>query len=96
MMRAHFKVLATTDIHAHVTNYDYYRDEILADIGLIGLSNIIHEIRSKHPNTLLIDNGDFLQGNPIGNYLRDYSLKNMHPIVSIMNELQYDAGIGKS
>lgn len=92
MMRAHFKVLATTDIHAHVTNYDYYRDEILADIGLIGLSNIIHEIRSKHPNTLLIDNGDFLQGNPIGNYLRDYALKNMHPIVSIMNELQYDAG----
>ena len=90
--RARLKVLTTTDIHAHATNYDYYRDEVLANIGLIGLSDLIKEIRSTNPNTLLLDNGDFLQGNPIGNYLRDYSIENMHPIVSIMNALKYDAG----
>lgn len=89
---ANLKVLATTDLHAHVTNYDYYRDEVLADIGLIGLADLISDIRQNNPNTLLLDNGDFLQGNPIGNYLRDYSLEHMHPIVRIMNELNYDAG----
>ncbi|MGL4673342.1 MAG: metallophosphoesterase, partial [Wohlfahrtiimonas sp.] len=90
--RAQLKILATTDLHAHVTNYDYYRDEVLADFGLIGLADAIQDIRANHPNTLLVDNGDFLQGNPIGNYLRDYSLENMHPIVRIMNELKYDVG----
>lgn len=90
--RAQLKILATTDLHAHVTNYDYYRDEVLADFGLIGLADVIQELRANHPNTLLIDNGDFLQGNPIGNYLRDYSLEKMHPIVRIMNELKYDVG----
>lgn len=90
--RAQLKILATTDLHAHVTNYDYYRDEVLADFGLIGLADVIQDIRANHPNTLLVDNGDFLQGNPIGNYLRDYSLEKMHPIVRIMNELKYDVG----
>lgn len=89
---AQLKILATTDLHAHVTNYDYYRDDVLADFGLIGLADVIQNIRENHPNTLLMDNGDFLQGNPIGNYLRDYSLENTHPIVRIMNELQYDVG----
>ena len=90
--RAQLKILATTDLHAHVTNYDYYRDEVLADFGLIGLADVIQDIRKNYPNTLLVDNGDFLQGNPIGNYLRDYSLEKMHPIVRIMNELKYDVG----
>lgn len=90
--RAQLKILATTDLHAHVTNYDYYRDEVLADFGLIGLADAIQDICVNHPNTLLVDNGDFLQGNPIGNYLRDYSLEKMHPIVRIMNELKYDVG----
>lgn len=90
--RAQLKILATTDLHAHVTNYDYYRDDVLADFGLLGLANVIQDLRKNHPNTLLVDNGDFLQGNPIGNYLRDYSLEKMHPIVRIMNEFQYDVG----
>lgn len=90
--RAQLKILTTTDLHAHITNYDYYRDEVLADFGLLGLVEIIKTIRGESPNTLLLDNGDFLQGNPIGNYLRDYSLDNMHPIVQIMNALSYDAG----
>ncbi|GAA5096516.1 bifunctional 2',3'-cyclic-nucleotide 2'-phosphodiesterase/3'-nucleotidase [Wohlfahrtiimonas larvae] len=90
--RAQLKILATTDLHAHVTNYDYYRDDVLADFGLMGLADVIQDIRANYPNTLLVDNGDFLQGNPIGNYLRDYSLENMHPMVRIMNELKYDVG----
>lgn len=90
--RAQLKILATTDLHAHITNYDYYRDEVLADFGLIGLADVIQDIRTNHPNTLLMDNGDFLQGNPIGNYLRDYSLEKMYPIVRIMNKLKYDVG----
>lgn len=90
--RVHLKVLATTDLHAYVTNYDYYRDECLEDIGLIGLVELIQRVRCDNLNTLLLDNGDFLQGNPIGNYLRDYALEHIHPIVSIMNHLNYDVG----
>lgn len=90
LQRAKLCILATTDLHAHVTNYDYYRDQSLLDVGLMGLADVIGEIRRTEPNTLLLDNGDCLQGNPIGNYLRDDAMAHQHPMVTLMNALQYD------
>ncbi|OYQ76308.1 bifunctional 2',3'-cyclic-nucleotide 2'-phosphodiesterase/3'-nucleotidase [Wohlfahrtiimonas chitiniclastica] len=90
LQRAKLCILATTDLHAHVTNYDYYRDQSLLDVGLMGLADEIEKIRRIEPNTLLLDNGDCLQGNPIGNYLRDDAMVHQHPIITLMNGLQYD------
>jgi 2',3'-cyclic-nucleotide 2'-phosphodiesterase/3'-nucleotidase len=43
---------------------------------------------------MLLDNGDFLQGNPMGDYIayeRGMSEGDMHPVIAAMNTLGFDA-----
>lgn len=92
--RVHLRVLETTDLHMHVLPYDYYADRPEDDIGLARTAILIRLARQEAQNSLLIDNGDFLQGNPMGDYvvneggLRDGDL---HPIIAAMNALDFDA-----
>ena len=91
----HLRLLATTDLHMHVHAYDYYRDQPQDDIGLARLSRLIADMRSASPNLLLLDNGDYLQGNPMGDFMAmsaEWSGGAAHPIISAMNQLGYDAG----
>ena len=67
--QAHLRILETTDIHVHVHPYDYYADKPRDTVGLSRAASIINEIRAEATNSLLVDNGDFLQGNPMGDYI---------------------------
>lgn len=92
--QAHLRILETTDIHVHVYPYDYYSDKPRDTVGLSRTASIINEIRSEATNSLLVDNGDFLQGNPMGDYIayeRGMKEGDMHPIITAMNTLGYDA-----
>jgi len=92
--QAHLRILETTDIHVHVYPYDYYSDKPRDTVGLSRTASIINEIRSEATNSLLVDNGDFLQGNPMGDYIayeRGMREGDMHPIITAMNTLGYDA-----
>ncbi len=73
-------------------SYDYYNDQPDSHSGLISLANIIDKLRKEVPNSLLVDNGDFLQGSPISNYLQEYSIDHINPVISVMNALHYDVG----
>lgn len=84
------RILATTDLHAHMLNFDYFQDKEVANRGLVALADLIEKARAEAPNTLLFDNGDLLQGDPLGDYSRDFSLQYHHPIYTLMNELKYD------
>ncbi|MDV2886335.1 bifunctional 2',3'-cyclic-nucleotide 2'-phosphodiesterase/3'-nucleotidase [Alkalihalophilus pseudofirmus] len=86
------RVLGTTDIHAHIMNYDYYADRESNSFGLVKLSTLIKELREDH-NTILVDNGDLIQGNPLGEYVHN-NLKEgeLSPIIAAMNLLDFDAG----
>jgi 2',3'-cyclic-nucleotide 2'-phosphodiesterase/3'-nucleotidase len=89
------RVLETTDIHVHVLNYDYYRDAQDHTMGLSKTATLIRQARQEAPNSLLIDNGDLIQGNPMGDYIaRKKGLKDgdRHPVYKAMNLLNYDAG----
>jgi 2',3'-cyclic-nucleotide 2'-phosphodiesterase/3'-nucleotidase len=50
--------------------------------------------RAANPNTLLMDNGDLIQGNPFGEYLSKNPPKTgeTSPIMRLLNALNYDAG----
>ncbi|KMM58885.1 hypothetical protein ACH95_12925 [Bacillus glycinifermentans] len=91
-------ILGTTDIHAHMMNYDYYADKETAEFGLSRTAQLIEKYRSRNPNTLLVDNGDLIQGNPLGEYVFKHerepiiSGSKTHPIIDVMNKLKYDAG----
>ena len=64
--QAHLRLMETTDIHVHVWPYDYYADEAVDTVGLARTAALIEDVRSEATNALLLDNGDFLQGNPMG------------------------------
>ena len=90
----HLRLLETTDIHVHVFPYDYYRDREDHQVGLAKIATIVDAIRAEAPNTMLLDNGDFLQGNPMGDYMayqRGLADGDVHPIIAAMNAMDFDA-----
>jgi len=89
----HLRLLETTDIHVHVFPYDYYRDREDNQVGLAKIATLVDGIRAEAPNTMLLDNGDFLQGNPMGDYMayqRGLAEGDVHPIIAAMNEMDFD------
>ena len=93
--QAHLRLLATTDLHANILAYDYYADRPSAGLGLAQAAPLITRLRDQAANALLFDNGDFLQGNPLADYVafgRGPSPGGTHPVVAAMNTLGYDAG----
>jgi 2',3'-cyclic-nucleotide 2'-phosphodiesterase/3'-nucleotidase len=91
--QAHLRIMETTDLHVHVHPYDYYGDRPTDTVGLSRVATIIQNIRSEAMNSILLDNGDFLQGNPMGDYIayeRGMKEGDMHPIITAMNTLGFD------
>ncbi|WP_118133901.1 bifunctional 2',3'-cyclic-nucleotide 2'-phosphodiesterase/3'-nucleotidase [Oceanicella sp. SM1341] len=93
--QAHLRVLSTTDLHVHVYPYDYYADRPTDTHGLARTAAIIRDIRAESTNSILVDNGDYLQGNPMGDYIayeRGMKEGDLHPVIQAMNVLGYDCG----
>ncbi|MGR3372470.1 bifunctional 2',3'-cyclic-nucleotide 2'-phosphodiesterase/3'-nucleotidase [Pseudooceanicola nanhaiensis] len=92
--QAHLRIMETTDLHVHVFPYNYYADKPDDTVGLARTAAHIDAIRAEATNALLIDNGDFLQGNPMGDYMAyERGLKDgdVHPVIKAMNTLGFDA-----
>ncbi len=88
------RILETTDIHTNVMDYDYYKDQPTSQFGLVRVATLIKEARAEVENSVLVDNGDLLQGSPMGDFMADKGLQegDVHPVYKAMNELEYDAG----
>ncbi len=86
-------LMATTDLHAHLLPYNYYTDQPDGRVGLAALATLIEQTRTAHPNTLLIDNGDTLQGTPLGDFAAEEMdpARETHPMIAAMNHLKFDA-----
>ena len=92
--QAHLRIMETTDLHVHVWPYDYYADRPVDTVGLARTAAHIADVRAEATNSLLLDNGDFLQGNPMGDYIayeRGMKDGDMHPIITAMNAVGFDA-----
>lgn len=88
------RLLATSDVHVHLLDYDYYADRPADDMGLSLTAALIERARAEARNSLLFDNGDFLQGNPLGDYIVQSGAMragHVHPAIRAMNRLGYDA-----
>ncbi len=86
-------ILATTDLHANLRPYNYYTDQDDPRVGLVQIAPLVEKHRASSPNCLLFDNGDTLQGTPLGDYAveRPDALSLPHPMITAMNALGYDA-----
>ncbi len=91
--QAHLRIMETTDVHVHIYPYDYYGDRPIDTVGLARTASLIGGIRGEATNSLLLDNGDFLQGNPMGDYMayeKGMSEGDLHPMIAAMNTLGFD------
>jgi 2',3'-cyclic-nucleotide 2'-phosphodiesterase/3'-nucleotidase len=92
--QAHLRIMQTTDLHVHVYPYDYYSDKAIDTVGLARTAAHVNAIRAEATNSILLDNGDFLQGNPMGDYIayeRGMKDGDMHPVITAMNTVGFDA-----
>lgn len=92
--RLRLRLLETSDLHMFVLDWDYYRAKPDATVGFNRVASLIRAGRKEAPNTLLFDNGDFLQGSPLADYVFEQappSAATPHPIIAIMRDLGYDA-----
>lgn len=91
--QAHLRIIETTDLHVAVFAYDYYADAPNDTMGLARTASLIEAIRAEAGNSMLVDNGDIIQGNPMGDYIAyEKGLEgNVHPILAAMNTLGYEA-----
>ena len=92
--QAHLRLMETTDLHVAVYPYDYYADAKNDTLGLARTAALIDSIRNEAGNSLLLDNGDVIQGNPMGDYIAfEKGLDSApHPIIAAMNTLGYEIG----
>ncbi|CAM4293060.1 bifunctional 2',3'-cyclic-nucleotide 2'-phosphodiesterase/3'-nucleotidase [Vibrio agarivorans] len=91
------RIIETTDIHTNVMDYDYYRDAPSKQIGLSRAATLVKEARAEVENSVLVDNGDLIQGSPMGDYMAAKGVKpgDIHPVYKAMNLMDYDvANIG--
>ncbi|MHA6346860.1 bifunctional 2',3'-cyclic-nucleotide 2'-phosphodiesterase/3'-nucleotidase [Roseivivax sp. CAU 1761] len=92
--QAHLRLMSTTDLHVHVFPYDYYADRTSDTVGLARTAAHVRAIRAEARNSLLLDNGDFLQGNPMGDYVAyEQGLEGdaLHPVIAAMNAVGVEA-----
>jgi len=88
------RILETTDIHTNVMDYDYYKNKPTKKTGLVRTATLVKEARAEVTNSVLVDNGDLLQGSPMGDYMAAKGLKpgDIHPVYKAMNQLDYEVG----
>lgn len=96
--RARLRILATSDLHMQLIAYDYVKDCQTGGNSLARLATLIRNAQSEADQMgalcLLLDNGDTLQGNPLGSFLASQRIT-PNPMVTAMNALGYDAvGLG--
>ena len=70
-------ILYTSDIHCGINQH----------FGLTGLAQIRQQLEDQGYTTLLVDDGDAIQGEPVG------TLSKGEAIIELMNDMQYDAVI---
>ena len=88
------RVLETTDLHSNMMDFDYYKDTPTDKFGLVRTASLIQQARQQAANAVLVDNGDIIQGSPLGDYMAAKGLKpgDVHPVYKAMNTLDYVVG----
>lgn len=93
--RLKLRLLETSDLHVNVVPYDYFRDTHDDTVGLAKTASLIKAAQAEARNSLLFDNGDFLQGSSLGDfvaYKKGLKAGETHPMIAAMNALPYQCG----
>lgn len=86
------RIIETTDVHGSIYPYDFIKNQE-TDHSLAAVYTYVKEQR-QNPDieTILLDNGDILQGQPVVYYSNFEATDREHICAQVMNFMQYDAG----
>ncbi len=88
------RVIGTTDLHMHLLSWDYYQDRAIHEYGFARTATLIEAARAEVRNSLLMDNGDLIQGSPLGDVVarvKPLAAGQVHPAIALLNRFGYDA-----
>ena len=88
--RVQITILGTTDLHGNINPIDYYTNKP-DNRGLAKVATLIKRARAEHPNVLLIDSGDTIQGSPLESFHGRKNNAPPDPMMLAMSSLSYDA-----
>lgn len=90
--QCHISIIYTTDIHGCFFPYDFINGTP-AEGSLARVATIVDEARTQlgDDNVILLDNGDFLQGQPSAYYYNFVDTVRPHLAARLYNYLGYDA-----
>jgi len=92
--QVNLRLMETTDLHANMLDYNYYTGQTDIKIGLARTATLIRKARQEiaSSNTFLVDNGDLIQGSPMGDWQQAKGIApgEIHPVYQAMNTLNYD------
>ncbi|MBG0812474.1 bifunctional 2',3'-cyclic-nucleotide 2'-phosphodiesterase/3'-nucleotidase [Methylosinus sp. H3A] len=90
--RVQLRLLETSDLHMFVLDWDYYHARPDPTVGLNKIASLVAEARAQTQDALLFDNGDLLQGSPLGDYVARLGGlgPGAHPVFRAMNHMRYD------
>lgn len=83
-------ILATTDIHGIIHNYDFIEDQEL-NPSLASVETYVNKLKEAGESYVLLDNGDNLQGQPSVYYYNFVDTVSAHLLGEAFNFIGYDA-----
>lgn len=87
------RILETTDIHTNLVDFDYYKNATAPKLGLAKTATLVKQAKQEVENSVLVDNGDLIQGTPLGTYkakIDPLEEGEVHPAIKAMNMMGYD------
>jgi 2',3'-cyclic-nucleotide 2'-phosphodiesterase/3'-nucleotidase len=85
-------IMGTTDLHGWILPFDYGSDTDEPRYSLAKVATVVDSIRAVHRHTVLMDAGDFLQGNPLAEYFaRVAPDAPSYPLLDVLQALSLDA-----
>jgi len=85
------EIIQTTDVHGTIFPFDFIENKPI-DHSLAQVSTFVNQERKNLPQgVVLLDNGDFLQGQPTVYYYNFEDTTGTHLSAAVMNYMKYDA-----
>lgn len=85
------RIIETTDIHGVILPYDFIENEKM-NVSMASSFSYIRQVRNSKNFTVLLDNGDNLQGQPEVYYYNFIDTISPHFLAEVMNYMGFDAG----
>ncbi|MFT8323254.1 MAG: bifunctional UDP-sugar hydrolase/5'-nucleotidase [Bacillus sp. (in: firmicutes)] len=92
MTNTNITILLTSDVHGNIYPINYGTNE-QANVGLAKVATIIDRERKKNEHTIVLDNGDLIQGTPLTYHYVNFLAEKKNPMIACLNGLKYDAAV---